>query len=91
MTVTENVKKMLLHFTPDSFTRHNSTWDFTEILKLKDDAVPTILGQTVMSQHTSVSNFFCYVVTVALYVITDHLIYTEYLCVFILNHSSIHL
>ncbi len=64
---------------------------FSEGLKLKDDAVLTILDQTVMSQHTSVSYCFNYVVTIALSVIADRLICIEYLCVFDLNHSSVHL
>ncbi len=46
---------------------------FSERLKLKDDAVPTILDP--MSHHTSVSNCFYYVVTIGLSVITDCLIY----------------
>ncbi len=41
------------------------TW-FSKGLKLKDDAVPTILDLTVMSQHTSVSNCLYYVVTIVL-------------------------
>ncbi len=60
-------------------TRHKLIWD------------PTILDRNVMSQHTSVSNCFHYVVTIVLSVITDHLICTEYLCAFNLNHCSIHL
>ncbi len=56
---------------------------------LKDDAVLTILDP--MSHHTSVSNCFHYVITIALSVITDRLICTEYLCVFNLKHSSVHL
>ncbi len=64
---------------------------FSERLKLKDDAVLIILDPTVMSQHTSVSNCFHYVITIALFVITDCLICTENLSVFNLNHSSIHL
>ncbi len=41
-----------LHFTMDSFT-NEAQFDvgFPERLKLKDDAVPTILDPTVMSQH----------------------------------------
>ncbi len=45
----------------------------------KDNAVPAILDPTVMSQHTSVSNCFYYVVTITLSLITDCLICTEYL------------
>ncbi len=39
---------------------------FSKRLKLIDDAVPSILDPTAMSQHTSVSNCFYYVVTIAL-------------------------
>ncbi len=81
-----------LHFTVDSFTT-KAQFDagFSERLKLKDNAVPTILDPIVMSQHTSVSNCFHYVITIALSVITDRLVCTEYKCVFNLNHSSVHL
>ncbi len=41
----------------------------------------TILDQTVISQHTSESN--CVFITTALSVITDRLIFTEYLYVLI--------
>ncbi len=44
-----------------------------------------------MSQHTSVSNCFFYVVTIGLSIITVNVMCTEYLCVFNLNHSSVHL
>ncbi len=60
---------------------------FSDRLKLKDDAVPTILHPTVMSHHTSVSTCFNYVVTIALSVITDRLICTEYLYISNLNHN----
>jgi len=46
-----------LHFTADSFL-NKTLFDFLERLKLKDDAVTTILNPTVMSQHTSVSDKF---------------------------------
>ncbi len=56
-----------LHFIADSFTnKAQFNAGFSERLKLKDDAVLTILDLTVMSQHTSVSNCFYYVVTIAL-------------------------
>ncbi len=44
------------HFTLDSFT-NKTQFDagFAERLIIKVDAVPTILGTTEMSQHTSVS------------------------------------
>ncbi len=47
------------NFTTDSFT-NKAQFDtgFSERLKLDDDAVPTILDPTVMSQHTSVTNCF---------------------------------
>ncbi len=47
--------------------------DFSERLKLKDHAVPTILDLTVMSQQTSVSNCFYYMVTIALFLLPDHI------------------
>ncbi len=47
---------------------------FSEKFKLKDNAVPTILDPTVLSQHTSASNCFHYVVTIALSLLTDCLI-----------------
>ncbi len=46
---------------------------FSERLKLKDNAVLTILDPTVMSHHKSMSNCY-YMVTIALSVITDNLI-----------------
>ncbi len=55
-------------------TRHNSTWDFQKTLKLKDDAVLTILDPIVMSHHTSVSNCFYYVVTIASSLLTDQIV-----------------
>ncbi len=80
------------HFTTDLFT-NKAIFDtgFSERLKIKEDAVPSILDLTVMSHHTNVNNYFYYVITIALSVITDLLIYTKYLCVFNLNLSSIHL
>ncbi len=60
---------------------------FLERLKLKDDAMPTISGL----QHISVSDCCYYVVTIARCLLTDRLICTEYLCIFNLNHSSVHL
>ncbi len=62
---------------------------FLERLKLKDDAVSTILDLTVMSQHTSVSNYFYYIITIALS--AKQIVWYKYLCVFNLNHSSVHL
>ncbi len=59
--VPDHVNKTLficsLHFTADSFL-NKSQFDagFSERLKIKNDAVPSILDPTVMSQHTSVSN-----------------------------------
>ncbi len=47
---------------------------FFRKIEIKDDAVPATLDPTVMTQHTSVSNCFHYVVTIALSVITDRLI-----------------
>ncbi len=64
---------------------------FSEIPKLKDDSVPSLTILDLISHHTSVSKCFYYVVTIALSVITDRLTCTEYLCVFNLKHSSVHL
>ncbi len=65
--VSKNLVLCSLHFTADSFT-NKAQFDmrFSERLKLKDDAVPTILDPTVMSQNTSVRNCFYYVITIAL-------------------------
>ncbi len=58
--VPDHVNKTLficsLNFTADSFL-NKSQFDagFSERLKIKNDAVPSILDPTVMSQHTSVS------------------------------------
>ncbi len=73
--ISKNSVLCSLHFTMDSFT-NNKQFDvgFPERLKLKDNVVPTILNPTVLSQNTSVSNCFYYVVTIALSVITDRLI-----------------
>ncbi len=59
-----------LHFTTDSFT-NKAQFDtgFSERLKLKDNAVPTILDP--MSHHRIVSTCFHYVITIDLSVITD--------------------
>ncbi len=57
---TDHVSKNLIHcslnFTADLFT-NKAQFDagFSKRLKLEDDAVPTILYPTVMSQYTSVS------------------------------------
>ncbi len=61
--VSKNLVLVHLIFTTDLFTNnwHNSMWDF-----LKDKAVLTILNPAVMSQQTSMSNCFYYVVTIAL-------------------------
>ncbi len=79
----------------DSFT-NKVQFDigFSETLKLKDNAVLTILDPIVMSHHTSVSNCFHYVVTVALSLLTDQIVIRyvlSYLCVLNLNHSGVHL
>ncbi len=81
IVVSKNLFLRSHHFTTDSFT-NKAQFDtvFSERLKLKDDAVPTILDLTEMSQHTSVSNCFYSVATISLSVITDRLICTEYLC-----------
>ncbi len=56
-------------------TRHDFYVGFSKRLKLKDDAVPTILDP--MWHHTSVSNCFYYVITIALSLLTDRLICIE--------------
>ncbi len=64
--VNKNSLVCSLHFTTDSFT-NKAQFDmgFSKKLKLKDDAVQTILDLTVRSQHTSVSNCFYYMITIA--------------------------
>ncbi len=83
-----------LHFTTDSFT-NKAQFDagFSKRLKLKDNAVPTILDLTVMPHHTSVSyiNCFYYVVTIALSVKQIIWYVLSYLWIFYLNYSSVHL
>jgi len=78
--VDKNLVLCSINFTMGSFT-NNIQFDsgFSEILKLKDDAVLAILDP--MLHHTSVSNCFYYVITITLSVITDRFIYVEYLCV----------
>ncbi len=76
--VPDRISKVLcsLQFTADLFTnKAQFEAGFSEILKLKDDAVPDM---TVMSHHTSVSNYFNYVVTITFSVITDCLILSIY-------------
>ncbi len=84
-----NIRKVRMNFifneVPDNVSKNLVLW-FSERLKLKDDAVLTILDPTVKPH-----NCFYHVVTIALSVITDCLICTEYLCVLNLNHSSVHL
>ncbi len=63
--------------------------EFLERLKLKDDAMPDILD--LMVHDTRVSNCFHYMINIALFGITYNLICTEYLCVFYLKLSSVHL
>ncbi len=72
--VSKNSALCSFNLTTDSFTnkaQFNS--GFSERLKLKDDAVPTVLDLTVMC-NISVSNCFYFLVTIALSVITDCLI-----------------
>ncbi len=90
--VSKNLVLCSLHFTADSLNKAQFDMGFSERLKLKDDAVMTILDPTVMLQHTSVSNCFYYMVTIALSVIADCLICCkEYLYIFNINNSSVHL
>ncbi len=74
--VSKNLVLCSIHFTAASFTnKAQIDTAFSERFKLKADAVPTILDPTVMSHHTSVSNCFYYMITIALLsVITDRLI-----------------
>ncbi len=53
--INKNLALSSLHFTVDSFT-NKAQFDtgFSESLKLKDNAVPTILDPTVMLHHTTV-------------------------------------
>ncbi len=67
-------------------TRHNSCRIFRKIET--KDVVPALLNLTAMSHHTSVSNCFYYVITIALSV--NQIVWYKYLC-FNLNPSSIHL
>ncbi len=65
--ISKNLVLCSLHFTADSFSNKKQfDAEFSERLKLKDDAMPTILDPTVMMQHTNVSNCFYYMVTIAL-------------------------
>ncbi len=85
-TVSKNLVLCSLTFTTDSCT-NKVQFDvgFSERLKLKDDAVPTMLNPTVMSHHLwSLCGHYCFVCYYCL-------ICTEYLCVSNLNHSRIHL
>ncbi len=61
-----------LHFTADSFSNKAQFDVGFSRLKLKDDVVLTILDP--MWHHTSVSNCFYYVITIALSLLTDRLI-----------------
>ncbi len=82
--ISKNLVLCSLHFTADSFTNQvRFDAGFSERLKLKDNAVPIILDLTVMSQNTSVSNCFYYVITIALSV--------KLIVWYVLNHSSVHL
>lgn len=65
-------------------TRHKVTKDF-------QNAVSNIYDLTVMPCHTSVTLFITNRGHYCFSVITDCLIWTEYLCVFNLNHSAVHL
>ncbi len=67
-----------LHFTGDLLaSKAQFNVGLKKRLKPKDDAVLNILDLIVMSQDTSVSNCFHYVVTIALSPLTDHLICIE--------------
>ncbi len=80
---TASIKNLVicsLHFTLRTFRSHKQDTIRCRIfrkIETKDDAVPTILDLTVMSQHLNVNNCFYYMVTVAFSVITDCLICIE--------------
>lgn len=61
-----------IHFILDSFT-NKAQFDagFSQRMKLKNNAVPTVLDPTVMLHHTSVSNCFYYMVYTLLLQIVD--------------------
>ncbi len=56
--VSNNLVLCSLHFTADLFT-NKAQFEvlFSQRLKLKDDAVPTILDSTIMLHHTVLCSF----------------------------------
>ncbi len=85
--VSKNLVLCSLHFTVDFFiNKVQFNVGFSERLKLKDDAVPTILDLTGMSQSNCFywSLLLCLFLQIVWYVLS-------YLCIFDLNHCSIHL
>ncbi len=74
--VSKNLVLCSLHFSMHLFT-NKAQLDAGFSERLKKNAVPTILDSTVMSQHTSVSNCFYYMVTIALSLLTGCLIFIE--------------
>ncbi len=86
--ISKNLVLCSLNFIVDTFTnKAQSDAEFSERLKLKDDAVPTILDPTVMSHHTSLTVFIMW----SLLLYYRSFICTEYVCFFDLNQSSVHL
>ncbi len=77
--ISKNVVLCSLHSIVDLFKAQFDAAD-----NEKDDAVSTILDPTVMSEHTSVTVF----ITWSLWI---YLLNTECLCIFNLNHISVHL
>ncbi len=70
--ISKNLVLCSLHFTTDSYTnKEQFDAGFSERLKLKDDAVQTILDLTVMSHNTSVST------------LTDFIMWSLLLCWFV--------
>ncbi len=83
--VSKNSVLCSFHFTADLFT-NKTQFDagFSERLKLKDDAVPTLFDPTVIAKHTGVSNCFYYNCFDSLF--DMYWVFTA----FNLHHSSIH-
>ncbi len=90
--VSKNLVLCSLHFHfSDSITNiAQFNVGFSKRLKLK--TLPTILDPTVMSQHTSMSKCFHYVVTIAFSLLQIvWYVLSCFIAFFYLNHSSVHL
>ncbi len=89
----ENLFLCLLHFTAN-WLINKAQLDKKKYIKIKIwnwkmMLCLTISDPTVMSQQTSVSNCFYYMLTIALSV--QQIIWCKYLRIFNLNHCSVHL